>query len=562
VASIASYNAVPLVERLGALVRLPSAKAVGHWRYRLQVPLFASPFYGWILRQPTASEARSVTSEPWPGDVERGEAMVAGVFTLAGHTQRLAPSVWLPANAPAPWIEALHGFEWLRDLKACGSDDARRTARELTRAWIGRYRHWHPVVWHPATTGRRLAAWFGQYDFFCLSAEAPFRQKVLQAAARQAHHLSRVLPAGLTGAELIAAIKGMVFAGLAVPGGESWARRGLALLERELARQVLADGTHYSRSPRVHLAVLRDLVDLRSAVAAAALDPPGYLALTIDHMGRVLRMLSHGDGGLACFNDSDEGNPTEIRALIKRADSGRKPLLSAPHGGYQRLQVKRTAVIVDAGAPPPAGLDRHAHAGTLAFEMSVATQRLIVNCGALVHNAEWRAAQRATAAHSTVVVGERNAMTILPDGGVGRRPEHVVCRRDERVDGVLLDMSHDGYKQHFGVVVGRRLFLAADGEALYGEDRVEGRGGGCMVSRFHLHPDVQASVVQNGRSVLLRMANGTGWRLSSHGAEIALADSVYLGTGEVRRTQQVTLAAAIAGAETAVTWALVRERKG
>jgi uncharacterized heparinase superfamily protein len=192
--------------------------------------------------------------------------------------------------------------------------------------------------------------------------------------------------------------------------------------------------------------------------------------------------------------------------------------------------------------------------------MSVASHRLIVNCGALVHSAEWLAAQRATAAHSTIVVGERNAMTILPDGGVGRRPEQVVCRRDERVDGVLLDMSHDGYRQHFGVTVGRRLFLAADGDALYGEDRVEGHGGGCMVSRFHLHPDVQARVLQNGRSVLLRLAKGSGWRLSSHGAEIALADSVYLGTGEIRRTQQVTLTAAIGEAETAVTWALVRER--
>ena len=54
---------------------------------------------------------------------------------------------------------------------------------------------------------------------------------------------------------------------------------------------------------------------------------------------------------------------------------------SAISGGYERMVAGSALVVVDAGNPPPPGLDRAAHAGTLAFEMSAGAARLIVNCG-------------------------------------------------------------------------------------------------------------------------------------------------------------------------------------
>jgi uncharacterized heparinase superfamily protein len=79
--------------------------------------------------------------------------------------------------------------------------------------------------------------------------------------------------------------------------------------------------------------------------------------------------------------------------------------------------------------------------------------------------------------------------------------------------------------------------------------------------RFHLHPAVQASLVADGGVALLRLAGGAVWRLRAAGAEMSLGESVYLGSGEAKKTQQVVLSG-ITGPEGAlVRWAIRREAK-
>jgi uncharacterized heparinase superfamily protein len=123
-------------------------------------------------------------------------------------------------------------------------------------------------------------------------------------------------------------------------------------------------------------------------------------------------------------------------------------------------------------------------------------------------------------------------------------------------------MSHDGYQHNFGLIHHRRLFLSADGGDLRGHDRLEGKGGKRLAIRFHLHPQVLASLAQDGEAVLLRLPGGAGFRLRSSGAEVSLAESIYLGQpGEMRRTQQIVLSREIKGAGAEVKWALTRESK-
>jgi len=48
----------------------------------------------------------------------------------------------------------------------------------------------------------------------------------------------------------------------------------------------------------------------------------------------------------------------------------------------------------------------------------------------------------------------------------------VLARREEAEGNAWLDLSHDGYRQHFGLVHHRRLYLSADGTDLRGQDRL------------------------------------------------------------------------------------------
>ncbi len=210
----------------------------------------------------------------------------------------------------------------------------------------------------------------------------------------------------------------------------------------------------------------------------------------------------------------------------------------------------------------PRGVDRDAHAGTLAFEMSLGKERLIVNCGAYSGpSADWRATTRATAAHSTLVVADHNSAQIWPEGGMGRRPNEVTCERAEDQGSQWIEASHDGYKASFGLVHARQLFLAADGEDLRGEDRLTGPAGQNFCLRFHLHPTVQVSLIQDGAAALLRLPSGVGWRLRAQGAVMSIADSVYLGGESLRKSRQLVLDGHVGSGGAMVKWALRREQR-
>ena len=59
--------------------------------------------------------------DPWPGDPSRGAALMKGEFELAGGTASLRLGGFASLNAPPLLMAALHGFVWLRDLRALGT---------------------------------------------------------------------------------------------------------------------------------------------------------------------------------------------------------------------------------------------------------------------------------------------------------------------------------------------------------------------------------------------------------------------------------------------------------
>lgn len=529
-------------DEFGHFLRRPADQIAAAIWYRLKRPLFGFAPYRLSLFGPNPTAVRLSPTDPWPGNADEGAEILAGSFHFAGSTLRNPAPLWRPPGAADGWLAELHSFFWLRDLRAVGGDAARRRARDLVGSWLAANESWSAPAWQPVILGQRLTNWLGQYEFFAASADVSFRHRLLDGLVQQARHLSRVLPGGLAGCDLIMALQGLIYVGACIPGCEAWLERGLQLLERELSKQILADGGHIERSPSRHLKVLRALIDIRALLHASGKPVPQSLATTIENMAPILRLLRHGDGGLALFNGSNEDTGWQIDMVLQRADGAARSLLNAPHSGFQRLQAGRSIVIVDAGSPPQAGYDRQAHAGTLAFEMSAGRERLIVNCGTQSNHPNWQWVQRSTAAHSTAVLGDTNSSQLGLRHGLLKTPHHVTCRREEVEGNTWLDMSHDGYAAAFGITHHRRLFLSSSGEDLRGEDRFEGQHEGGIVLRFHLHPDVKASLAASGDNVLLRPSKGAGWQFRARGGEISLEQSVYLGrSGEIRRSEQIVI---------------------
>jgi len=117
----------------------------------------------------------------------------------------------------------------------------------------------------------------------------------------------------------------------------------------------------------------------------------------------------------------------------------------------------------------------------------------------------------------------------------------VKAQRQEANGAHWLEAEHDGWRKPFGAVHRRRLYLAESGDDIRGEEVIESAEPLPFTVRFHLHPDVQTSMQQDGESVLLRLRSGGGWRLRADGAKLSLDESIYLGGPDPRRAEQVVL---------------------
>ena len=492
--------------------------------------------------------------DPWPGDAARGARLLKGELAWNGAVWRLAPGGWADRSGHEALRADAHGFGWLRDLRALGTDAARARARALVTDWIatpGLER----LAERPDVMGARITAWLGHYDFFVASADDGFRQRFMSRLIADARTLAASLPADEVDGRALTAIKGLIASAVALPDRSAHLARALRYLPQEIARQVLPDGAHGERSPAAQLRALQDLTEIRALLQATQTQPPVALASAIERMAPALRALRHGDGGLVLFNGSKEESPALIDLVLTQAGRGGRAPAGLPEGGFHRLQAGRSVLVLDGGAPPPPGADRLAHAGTLSMELSVGRERLIVNCGGMPASlGAWSDAARATAAHSTLVIADTNSSE-LKTAGLGRRPEVVDVQRQEANGAHRLEATHDGYRRLDGAVHRRCLYMAESGDDIRGEDGVEASEPLSYVVRFHLHPLVVPSLQQDGETVVLRLASGSTWRFRAVGAAVSLEESVYLGGELPRGSQQIVLTGAKDGPQV-VKWAL------
>jgi uncharacterized heparinase superfamily protein len=522
--------------------------------------LAASPLYRHTLIGRVPADLRLRVGERWPGDAKHGATILSGEIALAGQVVRNPVPVWFPPEAGVNWLASWHDFSWVADLLSVGSG-ARDAVRALVQSWLTDNTSWHPIAWRADVLATRIYTWIVHFDEIASrEADRLLRRAMLVSLGAQLRHLTRTATWEQSGPARLRALKGLIAGLVAFGSGEKRVGRALRAVQQELPAQILPDGGHRSRSPSVQLEVLRDLVDTRAALRAGHIEIPTALQDAIDRMAPMLRFFRHGDRKLALFNNSVEEDGILVDLVLTRSETKGRAPAQAPHSGYQRMQAGHSLVLIDTGKPPPHGFDETAHAGPLSFEMSQGRERIIVNCGGYrgAHRL-WRQVARSTAAHSVLVIADTNAVEIGDDGALGRAPATIRCERAEDEGAQWIAVNHDGYRQRFGLIYARELYLAADGDDLRGEDKLTGRSNTPFAVRFHLHPSVEPQLVQDASAVLLRLPSGLVWRLRAAGAQMSLADSIYLGSGELRKTQQVVLSGTTDANGASVRWAIRRE---
>lgn len=326
-------------------------------------------------------------------------------------------------------------------LAAARAGDA-AAARTLVDRWIALHPPRNDDAWHPYPLSTRAGNWIAALTLVPELGSAALSQSLW----RQLLRLDRNVEDGVLGNHVIRNARALVLGGAAF-GEHRLTRRGIDLLRRELAEQILADGGHYERSPFYHLVVLRDLLEVQ------AVSPQSWLADAINRMRRFASALQRPDGKPALFNDGTTAAP--VLDLPPTADG----LAVFEQSGFVVARDGQLWLAFRCGPAAPDFLPPHAHADALSLQVWWRGSPVVVDAGTSTYEpGEVRAWERGTAAHSTVVVDGRDQFTTWGAFRSGPLP---------RVK--LLDARHGSVEAYVDLAGGIRHVRRVEWDAPAGE---------------------------------------------------------------------------------------------
>jgi len=541
-------------------------------------------------RAARARPAAGFVSQPEPrtiGSFARGKQLLAGNFLFAGHLVNAPDHMLWDISPPNPaFIEETQGFAWLDDLASVGDAEARDRAQEWVFGWIDAYGNGRGEGWTPDLTGRRLIRWINHALFLMRGMSSEQSKRFFRSLGQQTLFLARRWRGATPGLPRFEALTGLIYAGFSLTGVDVNVNGAIRALAQECTDQIDDQGGIPTRNPEELLEVFTLLNWAALTLRESDREPePAHLE-AINRIAPTLRALRHADGGLARFHGGGRGLDGRLDHAL--ANSGvRAGVNEGLAMGYARLSAGRTSVIMD-GAPPPVGnASANGHASTLAFEMTSGRRPVIVNCGSGVQfGPEWHKAGRATPSHSVLgVTGMSSSRLSAPQvlDGIERTfleqtPKQVPLEPVVGVGTNGVVAAHDGYVATHGLTHMRTLELNVSGRELSGEDTLAAvtdadqelfdaalddtsLQGVPFTVRFHLHPEVDATLDLGGTAVSLALRSGEIWVFRFEGrGELMLQSSIYLEKSRLkpRKTKQVVLSGVAMDYATRIRWTLAK----
>lgn len=520
------------------------------------------------------------------GAFEVGQQLIEGQFYFAGDLIEVSSkSIWSIASPTPDFTAEMHGFLWLDDLAAVGDAESRHLAQAWTMDWITRYNAGKGDGWTPAMTGSRILRICAHARFLFLGLEKPHALNVLRSLSRQLNYLDKTWRQEPAGQPRLEALAGLVFAGVSFKGREKSLKSANKAIGLECANHIGENGGIPTRNPEELMEIFTLLTWVYRTLEDADVKPDERLVEALERIAPTLRGLRLGDGNLTRFHGGGRGREGQLDQVL--SDSRiRTSRIGELAMGYDRLTAARITLLVDCAAPPALPVSHHAHASTLAFEMSSGRHPIVVNCGAgQKFSAVWERKCRATASHNTVTIEKLSSSRIAPVGAVSKTfgerlldtPTNVTRNRKADQQGNWLVATHDGYTDDYGLIHQRRIYLSPDGREFRGQDSLKATSdaerktfknaiaavpslGVSYAAHFHLHPDVKTKLSEDGKSVALQLPNKEVWVFRHEGGLLTLESSVFLDQWrhKPRATKQIVVSSRVLDYSDRITWIFKR----
>ena len=478
-----------------------------------------------------------------------------------------------------PLERVVHAFAWLTDLEAsCPREQGAPVAERIISSWLDANprapsKPGKGPAWSLANAGARQLNWLVHAPLILSGKDKRLRARILGAISEGARWLDKHVNRAEDLLGAVAGWCGIVASGLLLPDGRPRRLYGEAGLIRALGDLMGDDGGVLSRSPLGQMEAIALLVTLRACYRATRREPPAALDNLIAVLVPPLLALTHGDGSLGSWQGSWAIDAETIARLVDASGVRTRPLRDVRQWGFQRVVAQKGLLLFDAAPPPMAKHARNGCASTLAFEFSQGGHRIVVNCGGSgcaggLVPVRLEQGLRATAAHSTLVLDDVNSTAVLINGGIGSGVSEVdIDRRtlegEKRGRATRLEGSHNGYAARYGLVHRRILILADDGNELRGEDllvptgKKGKRGKVGFAIRFHLGPNIELGLSEDGQGVGMALPDGSYWQFRAAGGEVSVEDSFWVdGQGRPVPIQQLVVSGLVSRGGGNFAWLL------
>jgi uncharacterized heparinase superfamily protein len=402
-----------------------------------------------------------------------------GRFRAVGHVREFgAPGFWTDEADGLLFLFHLHGF----------TDLARYCAQPVTAAgdafwatviesWLSECGRPSRTAWHPYPLSGRVIAWSAALSRRGWDSELTAAMRA--SLSRQLTLLRRSVEQDIGGNHVLRNATAMIIGGICTCDART-EEAGLALLERELDRQILRDGGHEERSTSYQRAILADLEDVAATLRRASREVPGWLTAASTVMEGWLRALTGPDGRLPLLNDAWEGPPLDpVRG---------ETLTDLASSGYVVVRSGGDQAVLDVGLVAPPHLPPHAHADVLSFVLWADGERIVVDPGAFTYSGPERGRFRGSVAHSTVEVDGRDQCDLWGPFRAAHMPNVRRGAVQQIGDAIVLTAEHDGFRRLPDPVVHRRTFCWLPGDGLVVVDRLLARTTHRASTRIPLAP--------------------------------------------------------------------------
>src|SRR5882757_882735 len=182
-------------------------------------------------------------------DSTRASEIYSGRFVFAGKVVICDARSPFQITPPSEeWAAGLHGFGWLRHLRAAESGITRANARALVDEWISQGGAGDAIASRPDVTARRIISWLTQATLVLDDSDVRFYRRFIRSLTRQVRRLRHTFSQTRDGIPRAQAAIALMYAALCMQGQARHIKSAMQRLGDELNRQILPDGGHISRN--------------------------------------------------------------------------------------------------------------------------------------------------------------------------------------------------------------------------------------------------------------------------------------------------------------------------